>query len=85
MQELAAGIQSLAGIIDKAGTIGLLIIYAVIVSWALLKFRAELAIAYARLNYVRALVVRYRGALDAAGIKVSLDDIDKLFDEKVRE
>lgn len=64
MSELIAAVQAANEIIDKAGTIGLLVILNGIFGTAAYKLRKELRDVYNDLNRAQALQILYKSVLD---------------------
>ncbi len=86
MQELAAALPTLSGLIEKAGVIGLLVIACAILVRELLRLRqeytteltrlrGELANVYRQRDRARLALVKCQAALDNAGIRVDLSAV----------
>lgn len=79
MQEIIAAIPALSGLIEKGGMIGILVVLIYFLVREILRLRKELAMAYAQRDRERLISVRYRSALDNAGLKVDVTDILAMF------
>lgn len=76
MQELVSAVAALAGIVEKGGIIGLLVIAVAFAFWWIHQLRKELIRTYRQRDFCRQVRARYRFALDNAGITVKIDDIE---------
>lgn len=70
-----------AGQIEKLGIVGLMAIAAGVEAWALARYRKELIRTYRQRDRARAIQFAYKTALDNAGIKIDISDIEKTFDD----
>lgn len=82
MQELVTGIAGLAGLIEKGGIIGVLLIGIAVLVYERQTRVKELVKTYRQRDKARLVCVRYKGALDTAGIRVDTADIDVMFGEE---
>lgn len=84
MQEFVGTIASLSGVIEKGGIVGVLMLAAGFLGWWSWQLRKQLHVVYRQRDYARSVMFRYKGALDAASIKVDISDIEKTFaDDKL--
>lgn len=81
MAELFSAIPQLAGLIEKGGIIGLLVIIAAVLIWEVRRLRAELSKCYRERDRWRLAFVRCKGICDAAGTKIDLSDLADLMGE----
>lgn len=77
MPEWVAVIPQLAGIIEKGGVIGMLLIVAVAIGWRLSRKERELNRVYAQRDFCRQVSARYKVLLDSHGIKVDITDLEQ--------
>ncbi len=78
-------ILQFASQVEKLGIIGLLFIVMGVEGWALVKYRKEMVRTFRQRDRARMISVRYKGALDNAGIKVDISDIDQMFKDDIAE
>lgn len=79
MQELVGAVASFAGVIEKGGIIGVMLIITGLLarySWSL---RKQLVVAYRQRDRARMMQSRFKGALDYNKIAVDVSDIDQMF------
>lgn len=79
MQEIVSAIPAVSGLIEKGGIIGVMMILIYFLAREVLRLRKELSRTYAERDRERFLAVRYRSALDHAGIKVDVSDVLVMF------
>lgn len=85
MQELVTALPALSGLIEKGGIIGVLLIACGVLVWEIRRgrrreheFRNEMAKVYGQRDKWRIAFVKCKAALDAAGVKVDLSDLQEL-------
>ncbi len=79
MQELITGITGLAGLIEKGGIIGVLLIGIAVLVYERQQRVKELMKTYRQRDKARLISVRYKSALDSRDIKVETSDIEAMF------
>lgn len=86
MEGLINYIPQLLGILDKGGTIGVLVIAAVFLYMERAKKIAELNSTYRERDRERLVSERYRSALAAHNIPIpDISDIEKLYEKRKEE
>jgi len=83
MQEIVTAIPAISGLIEKGGIIGLLMVLIYFLVREVMRLRKELGIAYGQRDRERYIAVRYKSALDNAGIKVDVSDVLAMFHNNV--
>ena len=78
MAEIFSAIPQLAGLIEKGGIIGLLVIIAAVLIWEVRRLRAELAKCYHERDRWRLAFVKCKSACDTVGAKIDLSDLSDL-------
>ena len=78
MAELFSALPQLAGLIEKGGIIGLLVIVSAVLIWEVRRLRAELARCYQGRDRWRLAYTIIKAAADACGAKYDLRDLKDL-------
>lgn len=73
-----SALPALAGLIEKLGVIGLLLVAVVWLIYERLRLMKELKTTYTQRDRWRLACVKYKAATDAAGIKVDTTDLADL-------
>ena len=81
MAELFSAIPQLAGLIEKGGIIGLLVIIAAVLIWEVRRLRGELTKCFRERDRWRLAFVKCKAACDTAGVKIDLSDLADLVGE----
>lgn len=79
MLELIQALPQLAALIEKLGTIGVLLIAVAFLVWERLRLTKLLGRAYRSRDKARLKAERYRHACTGAGVAVDTSDIDAMF------
>lgn len=85
MQELLAAVPQIAGLIEKGGIIGLFVILVGFLLFERWKKMKELHRVYGQRDFCRQVSARYKFALDSAGIKVDISDLERQRQEDVQD
>lgn len=78
MGEIAGTVAQLTAVIDKAGTLGVLVLVCVVLGWYVLKLRKELAGVFAQRDKALLSVVKLKTVCELKGIVVDLRDIEDM-------
>lgn len=81
LAELLSALPQLAGILDKAGVIGALLIGVGVLFYERRRLMRQNVKVYRQRDRARLKEQRYLSRLQAEGIAVDVSDIDKLFEE----
>lgn len=83
MQELITALPALSGLIEKAGIVGVLIIFGGMLSWEVLRLRRELAKTYQQRDKWRLAFVTVKAAADNAGARYDLSHLTDMVDAEI--
>lgn len=78
MEGILSALPQLAGLIEKGGVIGLLLIVAGVLVYEVRRLRKELDKVYANRDRLALAVAQLRTVCQARGIEVDLDDLKDL-------
>lgn len=78
MGEIAGTVAQLTSVIDKAGTLGVLVLVCVVLGWYVLRLRKDLISAYGQRDKALLSVVKLKTICEQKGIQVDLRDIDDM-------
>ena len=81
MEALVSALPQFAGLIEKGGVVGLLLIIVAVLVREVLRLRAELTKQYGLRDKYRLGFFACKQALDQAGIKIDLSGMDALLKE----
>jgi hypothetical protein len=80
--ELLTAIPALAGLVEKAGVVGLLLIVVGMLIYERLRLLKELTKTYAQRDKWRLAYVKCKDSLDHHGIKIDMTDLAALIQEE---
>jgi hypothetical protein len=80
MDQLLTALPALAGLIEKGGIVGLLVIFTGTLIWDRIRLMKELKRAYRGRDRARIERERFRSACVAANITVDISDVAHMFD-----
>jgi len=78
MGDIVGALPQLAGLIEKGGVVGLLLLICGVLAYEVRRLRSQSIKTFAQRDKWRLAYVKCKAALDTAGIKVDLSDLADL-------